>query len=112
MMVEIVTIPERKAREAARRRAAACDVMAEARQFALLHSGRFHVFGSVAQDRVKYDSDFDVVVDFSSAAAETEAAEFIEESCRRRDLPSDVHLKSSATDRFLDRIRGHMVTLP
>jgi len=110
-MPEIVTVPERKAREAARRRTAARDVMAEARDFAVTRGGRFYVFGSVAEDRIKYDSDFDVVVDFPSFA-ETEAAEFIEEACRRRDLPSDVHLKSRATDRFLDRIRDRMVILP
>jgi predicted nucleotidyltransferase len=111
MMSEIVTVPERKAREAARRRAAARDVMAEASKFAAARGGRFYVFGSVAEDRMKYDSDFDVVVDFP-AAAETEAAEFVEEACRRRDLPSDVHLKSRATDQFLHRISDRMVILP
>jgi predicted nucleotidyltransferase len=111
MMTEIVTVPERKAREAARRRAAARDVMSEAREFATIRGGRFYVFGSVAEDRIKYDSDFDVVVDFP-AASEAEAAEFVEEACRRRDLPPDVHLKSRARERFLDRIRDHMVALP
>ena len=61
---EIVTVPERKAREAARRRAAARDVMTEAREFATVRGGRFYVFGSVAEDRIKYDSDFDVVCGF------------------------------------------------
>lgn len=111
MMPEIVTVPERKAREAARRRTAAHEVMAEAREFAVAHGGRFYVFGSVAEDQIKYDSDFDVVVDFPPAA-ETEAGEFVEGACRRRDLPSDVHLKSSATDRFLARILDRMVSLP
>ncbi|MDB5608541.1 MAG: hypothetical protein JWP25_5441 [Bradyrhizobium sp.] len=63
-MSEIVTVPERKAREAARRRAAACDIMTEAKEFAAVRGGRFYVFGSVAEDRIKYDSYFDVVVDF------------------------------------------------
>jgi predicted nucleotidyltransferase len=104
-MPEVVTVRERKAREAAR------DVMDEAREFAAVRGGRFYVFGSVAEDRMKYDSDFDVVVDFP-LAAETEAAEFVEEACRRRDLPSDVRLKSRASERFLDRIRHCMVALP
>jgi hypothetical protein len=81
-MPEIVTVPERKAREAARRRAAALDVMTEAREFARTRGGRFYVFGSV------------------------------EEACQRRHLPSDVHLKSRASRRFLDRIRDQMVSLP
>jgi predicted nucleotidyltransferase len=110
-MPDIVTVSERKAREATRRRAAACEVMTEARQFAKVRGGRFYVFGSVAENRIKYDSDFDVVVDFP-LATETEAAEFVEEACRQRDLPSDVHLKSRASEKFLDRIRDHMVALP
>ncbi len=69
------------------------------------------MFGSAAEDRMKFDSDFDVVVDFPTAA-ELEAVEFVEEVCQRRDLPSDVHLKSRASARFLDRIRGHMVAVP
>jgi predicted nucleotidyltransferase len=69
------------------------------------------VFGSVAEDRIRHDSDFDVLVDFP-VAAETEAVAFVEEACRRRDLPSDVHLKSTASTRFLHRIRDQMVTLP
>jgi predicted nucleotidyltransferase len=110
-MPEIVTVSERKARETARRRAAALAVMAEAREFASVHGGRFHVFGSAAEDRMKYDSDFDVVVDFP-LPTEMEAAEFVEEACRRRNIPSDIHLRSRASARFLDRIRDSMVSLP
>jgi predicted nucleotidyltransferase len=110
-MPEIVTVLERKAREAARRQTAALDVMTEAREFARTHGGRFYVFGSVAASRIKYDSDFDAVVDFPFAI-EAEAADFVEEACQRRRLPSDVHLKSRASKRFLDRIRGQMVSLP
>jgi predicted nucleotidyltransferase len=110
-MSEIVTVPERKAREAARRRAAARDIMTEVKEFATVRGGRFYVFGSVAEDRIKYDSDFDVVVDFPGAT-ETEAAEFVEQACQKRDLPSDVHLKSRASARFLDRIHDRMIVLP
>jgi predicted nucleotidyltransferase len=110
-MPEIVTVSERKSREAARRCAAALNVMAEAREYALTRGGRFYVFGSVAAGRIKYDSDFDVVVDFPFGI-EAEAADFVEEACQRRRLPSDVHLKSRASKRFLDRIRDQIVSLP
>jgi predicted nucleotidyltransferase len=68
--------------------------------------GRFYVFGPVAAGRIKYDSDFDVVVDFPFEI-EAEAADFVEEACQRRRIPSDVHFKSRASQRFLDRIRNH-----
>jgi hypothetical protein len=60
---------------------------------------------------MKFDSDLDVVVDFP-ADREAEALEFVEDICRKQGLPSDVHLKSEASGRFLDRIRGHMVQIP
>lgn len=102
---EIVTVPERKAREAQRRRVAAQAVMTEAKTFASTKGGRFYVFGSVAEDRVRFDSDFDVIVDFPQAV-EMEAFDFIEDACRRHQLPPDIHLKSWASEGFLGRIRG------
>jgi predicted nucleotidyltransferase len=110
-MIEVVTIPQRRAREAARRRAAADLVIAELKAFALSRGGRFVVFGSVAEDRMSFDSDFDVVVDFPPGR-ENEAIEFVEDLCRREDLPADVHLRSLASERFLTRIADHAVTLP
>jgi predicted nucleotidyltransferase len=62
VMTEVVTLPERKARETARRRAAADVIMPELKAFAERHRGRYLVFGSVAERRMSFDSDFDVVV--------------------------------------------------
>jgi predicted nucleotidyltransferase len=107
----IVTIAERKARETARRRAAADLVMSEMRAFGTEHGGRFLIFGSAAEDRMKFDSDLDVVVDFP-AERELEAYDFVEDACRRQDLPADIHLKSTSSSGFLDRIRNHMVQVP
>ena len=91
--------------------AAARDVMAEAREFEATGVGRFYLFGSAATDLRKYDSDFDIVVDFP-LALEMEAAEFVEQACLRRQLPCDVLLKSRASERFLNRIRDHILVLP
>jgi predicted nucleotidyltransferase len=110
-MSHVVTVPQRKAREASRRCAAADHVMAELRAFGAAHGGRFLVFGSVAEGRMRFDSDFDVVVDFP-ADREAAAVDFVEEACRRQRLPVDIHLKSASSNRLLDRIRGHMTTLP
>lgn len=109
-MTEVVTISQRKARETARRRAAAVTVMAELRIFAARHGGRFTIFGSVAEGRMSFDSDFDVIVDFP-IEHEIAAVEFVEDLCRREKLPHDIHLGSLASRRFLDRIAEHAVTL-
>lgn len=107
----IVTVAERKAREAARRRAAASLVMAELRTFAVERGGRFLIFGSAAEDKMEFDSDLDVVIDFPTEL-EADAFDFVEDACRRQNLPADVRLKSRASDRFLDRIRSRMIQLP
>jgi hypothetical protein len=65
----------------------------------------------VAEDRMSFDSDFDVVVDFP-ADRENAAIEFVEDLCRAKNLPADVHLKSMVSERFLARIAGHAVVLP
>lgn len=110
-MSEVVTVPQRKAREAARRRRAADTILAEMTTFGLFHGGRFLVFGSVAEGRMSFDSDLDVVVDFP-AGGETEAVEFVEEACRRHGLPHDIHVKSTCSREFLDRIRDHVLVRP
>lgn len=85
--------------------------MAALRDFALRRGGRFVVFGSVAEDRMSFESDFDVLVDFPPEV-ETAAVEFVEDLCRAHNLPADIHLKSLASERFLARITDHAVSLP
>ncbi|WP_315722959.1 MULTISPECIES: nucleotidyltransferase domain-containing protein [unclassified Bradyrhizobium] len=109
-MTGVVTISERKARETARRRLAAAAVMAELKTFAQRCGGRFIVFGSVAQQRLSFDSDFDVIVDVPSAH-QVEAVELVEDLCRHHELPADIHLKSLASERLLARIADHAVIL-
>lgn len=110
-MPRIVTVAERKSRETARRRAAADLIMSEMRTFGAARGGRFLIFGSAAEGRMKFDSDLDVVVDFP-ADMESEAIEFVEDACRKQDLPADIHLKSRSSGRFLNRIRRHVVQVP
>ncbi len=110
-MAEIVTVAQRKMREAARRQAAAATVMAEMCAFAVEQDGHFLVFGSAAIGRITFDSDLDVVIDFP-ADRENVAIEFVESICRQQHLPVDIVLKGQASDSFLARISDHAVTLP
>jgi predicted nucleotidyltransferase len=110
-MSRVVTVNERKDRERARRLAAADVVMAKLRAFGAERGGTFLIFGSAAEGRMKFDSDLDVVVDFP-AEREAEAVDFVEDTCRKQNIPADIHVKSGASSRFLDRIRNHMIQLP
>jgi len=110
-MPEVVTITERKAREAARRRAAIAEVMADLRRYGAEHGGRFLIFGSAAEDRIGPDSDLDVVVDFP-AGAETPAIEHVEDICKQHRIPVDVLAKSATKTAFLDRIGSRSLVIP
>jgi len=109
-MDKVVTIAERDAREAARRRSAADAIIAKLTAFAGSHGGRFLVFGSAAVDAMSSESDLDLVVDFPPDR-EGEAADLIEELSRAYDLPVDYYLRSLASERFLARIANEAVTL-
>jgi predicted nucleotidyltransferase len=105
----VVTISERKARGAAHRRSAAARVMDELKTYAGAHGGRFLVFGSVATGKVKFDSDFDVVVDFPGL--ENAAIEFVEDVCAANSLPYDVYARTTSSEAFLARIMPQAVIL-
>ena len=109
-MTEVVTVSERKSREAARRRAAAAEIIGQLRRYAAENGGRFLVFGSAATDRIDHNSDFDVVVDFP-AAAETAAVEWVEDICTRHRIPADVHAGSTTKKAFLDRIESRAMVI-
>jgi len=110
-MPKVVTIAERKAREAERRRAAVANVIDELKRYGAEHGGRFLVFGSAAEGRIDADSDLDVIVDFP-AAAEALAVEHVEEMCRRLGIPVDVLAKSATKAAFLDRIGPRTLVIP
>jgi len=110
-MPQVVTIAERKAREAARRRAAVADVILDLRRYGAEHGGRFLVFGSAAEGRIGADSDLDVVVDFP-AGAEMLAVEHVEEICKKCRIPVDVLAKSATKAAFLDRISPRTLVIP
>ena len=67
----VVTISEQRLREAERRRVAARTIMSDLKEYARARGGRFLVFG------LRYDSDFDVVVDFP-ADMEASAIDHVE----------------------------------
>ena len=109
-MDKVVTIAERDAREAARRRSAADAIIAKLKAFAISRGGRFLVFGSAAVDAMSSVRDLAVVVHFPSDPA-GEAVVLVEDLSRIHDLPVDYYLRSLASERFLARIANEAVTL-
>ena len=109
-MADFVTGPDRKAREAARRRAAVEAVIHTLSAYARQRGGRFLVFGSAATGKVRHTSDLDLVIDFP-AETEGEAWSFVEQVCRRPGLSGDIHSTHTTRRDFLDRIRAHAKVL-
>jgi predicted nucleotidyltransferase len=99
----IVTLTERKAAEAERRRLAVEDLCAVLALYAREHGGRFLLFGSAARGEMRYDSDVDILVDFPAGAID-DAWSFAEQSCWDRGLEPDITPFSSCKGRFRERV--------
>jgi predicted nucleotidyltransferase len=102
-MNRVITLSERKAAEAERRRRAVADLRSALAVYAREHGGRFLLFGSAARGDMRYNSDVDIVVDFPSDA-QGAAWNFAERACWDRHLEPDVTARSWCKADFLAHI--------
>ena len=110
--MNIVTVSQRKEREAARRADAACGVIERLQAFVREtgNRGRFIVFGSVALGTVRYSSDFDVLVDFPPDL-EAAAWKAVENACAEFDIPEDILSTATTKSDFIELILGRDVKI-
>jgi predicted nucleotidyltransferase len=101
----ILTVAERKARKAARKKEAVRAVIERLRAFVgeSGSAGRFVVFGSAVSGPIRYDSDFDVIIDFP-ADREAEAWRAVEDACDEWDIEPDILTVATTTPAFLEKI--------
>jgi predicted nucleotidyltransferase len=99
----IVTLPERKAAEAERRRLAVEALRGVLAGYAREHGGRFWLYGSAARGTMRYNSDVDLLVDFPREALD-DAWVFAEDACRDLRLEPDITPYAWCRGRFLERI--------
>src|ERR1700712_3873352 len=90
----IVTVAERKEREASRRAQAAAAVVEAMRSYVQEHDGRFTVFGSFVTGSMRHDSDLDILIDFD-ASKRMAAWEFLEDLSSRYGLELDLFDRSA-----------------
>ena len=102
-MERIVTLRERKAKEAERRRLAVAELREVLAAYARAHGGRFLLFGSAARGEMRYNSDVDILVDFPGKAL-NEAWNFAERACWDRKLDPDIMPMSWCKATFLAHI--------
>jgi predicted nucleotidyltransferase len=109
-MASIVTLAERKAAAAERKRQAVAALRPALTAYAHTHGGRFLLFGSAARGTLGRDSDVDILTDFPDA--ETAAAwNFAERACWERGLDPDVMPKAWCKSDFLAHIAAEIVVL-
>jgi predicted nucleotidyltransferase len=106
----IVTLKERKAREAERRRQAVAELREVLAAYAREHRGRYLLFGSAARGGMRYDSDVDILVDFPREAL-NDAWNFAERACWDRKLDPDITPFSWCKQEFLARVTPDMQEL-
>jgi predicted nucleotidyltransferase len=99
----IVTLQERKTREAARRAEAAERIALRLQTYACENDGRYVLFGSAARGEMKFDSDIDVLVDFPEDQMR-DAMNAAEDFCEAEGLPYDVLPFETRSRSFLDRV--------
>ncbi|MEE2952081.1 MAG: nucleotidyltransferase domain-containing protein [Pseudomonadota bacterium] len=104
-----LSLEERKAREASRRRTVVDTVVDALDRYAKAHGGRFHVVGSAVTGQMRYDSDLDVLVEFPPDH-EHDAFTFVEDLCIEHRLPLDALAFRTMSARFLARNADRMVT--
>lgn len=100
----VVTLADRKRRKVGQLRSATSDVMALLGTYAAKRSGRFLVFGSAARGDLRFDSDFDLLIDFP-LESERAARDYAEKVSIEHGLKPDIHMASEASPALMDRVR-------
>lgn len=109
--MQVTTLTERKASEAARRQRAADAVVDALAAFAKGEHGTFTVFGSYVTKTMRFDSDLDVLIEFPMERT-SEAWNFVEEICVLHQIPADIHDARTMTAPFLERVRAKGLAVP
>ncbi len=81
------------------------------KSYAIAHQGRFMLYGSAARGSMRYRSDVDILLDFSSDQRRA-ARNFVEYVCLEQRLETNIMLLAWCEDEFLDHIRPDLVSLP
>lgn len=104
MAFPIRTLAERKADAAAAKAAALERLRPALAEAARGLGGRFLLYGSAAQGRLRYDSDVDLLLDFPDDAATTAAWDAAERECANLGLQCDARPLAWCSAGFLQHV--------
>lgn len=107
----IVTIAERKQREADRRTRAAEEIARRLAEYGDRQGGRFLLYGSAARGTMTYDSDIDLLIDFPEGRLD-DAWRFAEQVVAEFDLSLDAMPLAWCKPAFWDRVLSEARSVP
>lgn len=101
--MSVTSLSERKTNEAARRDRAASAVTDALRAYAAATGGRFVLFGSFVDRRMRYDSDLDILIDFPADGI-TAAWDVVERACAEADIMANISDTATSKPAFVERV--------
>lgn len=107
----IVTIAERKQREADRRRQAAEEIARRLSEYATREGGRFLLYGSAARGTMTFTSDIDLLIDFPDGRLD-DAWRFAEQVVAEFGLSLDAMPLAWCKPAFRERVLAEARSLP
>jgi predicted nucleotidyltransferase len=110
-MAKVQTLEERKRARVEEIRAGFARLREELADYGRGHGGKFWVYGSAATDRLRFDSDIDILADFGDADR-VAALDFVESACARLGLRCDVQPRAWCSPAFIARIAANALILP
>jgi predicted nucleotidyltransferase len=110
-MMRVQTLDERKRVRVEEIRAGFARLREKLAEYGRAHGGRFWLYGSAVTDRLRFDSDIDILVDFDDAKR-VAALDFVEDACARLNLKGDINPKAWFSQVFLARIAASALILP
>lgn len=107
----IVTIAERRQREADRRTAAAAEIARRLADYGAREGGRFLLYGSAARGTMTSNSDIDLLIDFPESRLD-DAWRFAEQVVAEFDLSLDAMPLAWCKPAFRERVLAEARSLP
>ena len=110
-MSAIVTLIERKRARTEEIRAGIASLRGQLADYGKTHGGRFWLYGSAVTGRIHFESDIDILTDFSPERTAL-AIDFVETACATLRLKADVQPKTWCTPSHLKKISATALVVP
>lgn len=110
-MSSYLTLEQRKSARLGEIQRGFAQLCAELADYGRSNGGKFWLYGSAVKDRLRFDSDIDILVDFDAPQL-AQAVGFVEAAGERLKLTIDVQPKNWCKAAFLEKIAASARIVP